>query len=403
MIRLIAHVSSAVLDSAPFEQRMSGILSCVATAFESDASVIRELQKSSLQLLAATGVDKSMLPSTMAAREGIAGTMLKSRRGIIINDVPRDPITANIHAAATGRYFTFAHYAGAPMLVEGSAVGVLGIYRVTAGPNYTPSDLAYLEIVANELAVALQNNRLYRQQVAQSELLAREVKNRKRAEKKLQKQLARAESLAESNQRLIKDLQIALRKISDSYDVTLQGWCAALDLRDVGTMGHTKRVAELAERLAIHLGYPTDAIPNLRRGALLHDIGKIGIPDSILLKDGPLSQKETMVMQRHPELAYEFLSGVEFLQAATDIPLCHHERWDGKGYPRGLRGAEIPLAARIFAVVDVWDALQSDRPYRRAWSLEKITEHVRENSGTHFDPEIAEAFLQMLPEINSDQ
>ena len=181
-----------------------------------------------------------------------------------------------------------------------------------------------------------------------------------------------------------------------AYDATIEGWARALDLRDKETEGHSRRVTDLTVRLAAVLGIQEENLVHVRRGALLHDIGKMGIPDAILLKPGPLTEDEWVVMRRHPQLAFDLLSPVEHLRPALDIPLCHHEKWDGTGYPRQLAGEAIPLAARIFGAVDVWDALTNDRPYRKAWSRDKSLEHIRAQAGTHFDPRVVEAFLDAV-------
>lgn len=220
-----------------------------------------------------------------------------------------------------------------------------------------------------------------------------EVLERKKAQRKLRdlaktleaKVIQRTSQLVKSN-----------KQLSESYDRTLLGWAKALELRDRETEGHTKRVTELAVRLAQKMGVSDNQLINIRRGALLHDIGKMGIPDTILLKPGPLSKKERLIMRRHPELAYKMLSSVPFLKPCMNIPLCHHERWDGKGYPRGLKGKRIPLEARIFALADVWDALTNDRPYRKAWSKQKTMGYIQENSGKHFDPQIVEYFRELI-------
>jgi putative nucleotidyltransferase with HDIG domain len=169
-----------------------------------------------------------------------------------------------------------------------------------------------------------------------------------------------------------------------------------LDLRDRETEGHTQRVTETTLRLARSLGIVESDLVHIRRGSLLHDIGKMGVPDHILLKPDKLSQEEWVTMRKHPVHAFEMLSPIAFLRPALEIPYCHHEKWDGSGYPRGLREAQIPLAARIFAVVDVWDALRSDRPYRPAWPDDKVIAHIQEQSGSHFDPLVVAAFLEML-------
>jgi putative nucleotidyltransferase with HDIG domain len=208
--------------------------------------------------------------------------------------------------------------------------------------------------------------------------------------------LAGQAAIAVDNATLYHDLQRSNLELALAYDTTLEGWSRALDLRDKETEGHTRRVTEMTVRLARAVGISDAEITHIRRGALLHDIGKMGIPDSILLKTGPLTDEEREIMHRHPQYAYELLMPIEFLRPALDIPYCHHERWDGTGYPRGLKGLEIPLAARIFTVVDVWDALRSDRPYRAAWPEERVRDHIMALAGSHFDPEVVEVFLGML-------
>ncbi|TAK35968.1 MAG: GAF domain-containing protein [Chloroflexota bacterium] len=206
--------------------------------------------------------------------------------------------------------------------------------------------------------------------------------------------LAGQAAIAIDNAVLFDDLQRSHADLARAYDTTLEGWSRALDLRDEETEGHTLRVTRMTLDLAHDLGVSQDQLVHMRRGALLHDIGKIGIPDSILLKPGPLTEEEWEIMRRHPVYAYELLWPIEYLRPALDIPYCHHEKWDGTGYPRGLGGEQIPLAARIFAVVDVWDALRSDRPYRLAWSEDKVREHIRSLKGAHFDAKVVDVFLQ---------
>lgn len=185
-------------------------------------------------------------------------------------------------------------------------------------------------------------------------------------------------------------------EILRAYEATLEGWIRALDLRDGETEGHSRRVVGLTVRLAEEFGVCGEMLVHIRRGALLHDVGKMALPDSVLLKPGELNEGEQALMRRHPEHAWQMLGGVDFLRPALDIPYCHHERWDGTGYPRGLRGEEIPLAARLFAVVDVWDALRYDRTYRAGWPAAKVKEHLREGAGTQFDPAVVPAFLRIL-------
>jgi putative nucleotidyltransferase with HDIG domain len=186
-----------------------------------------------------------------------------------------------------------------------------------------------------------------------------------------------------------------------AYDATIEGWSRALDLRDRETEGHTIRVTDLTLRLARMMGVGEEELVHMRRGALLHDIGKMGIPDNILLKPGPLTDDEWIIMRRHPEYAYELLSLINYLRPALLIPYAHHEKWDGTGYPRGLREEAIPLAARLFAVVDVWDALRSVRPYRQPWSAEKVRGYLMEQSGKHFDPQVLSLFIKMMDQEES--
>jgi putative nucleotidyltransferase with HDIG domain len=243
-----------------------------------------------------------------------------------------------------------AAYFSVPLITKGQVQGVLEIYqRTPLNPNQEWLD--FLNTLAGQAAIAIENAHLF-----------------------------------ENLQRSTDELELA-------YDATIQGWSYALDLRDKETEGHTLRVAEMTVNLARALGLSERDLVQVRWGGLLHDIGKMGVPDNILLKPGPLTDEEWVIMKRHPGLAFEMLSPINYLQAALDIPYCHHEKWDGSGYPRGLKGEEIPLAARIFAVVDVWDALTSDRPYRKAWSKEKVLEYLEGESGRHFDPQVLKAFI----------
>jgi HD-GYP domain-containing protein (c-di-GMP phosphodiesterase class II) len=203
-------------------------------------------------------------------------------------------------------------------------------------------------------------------------------------------------AIAIDNAGLYQQLQISNSDLVLAYDRTLEGWVKALDMRDNETEGHTRRVTELTTRLAYDYPVDRDQVIHIRRGALLHDIGKMAIPDAILRKPGPLTPDEWEIMKRHPVYAYEWLSPIPYLRPALDIPYCHHEKWDGSGYPRGLKGDSIPLAARLFSVVDCWDALRSDRPYRPGWSEEKVATYIRERDGSDFDPHVVQAFLKRV-------
>jgi len=208
--------------------------------------------------------------------------------------------------------------------------------------------------------------------------------------------LAEQTAIAIDNAQLFDNLQRTNAELSQAYSATLEGWSAALDLRDKETEGHSQRVMEMTIKIAQILGVKDKELVDIRRGALLHDMGKIGIPDAILQNPGPLSDEEWAIMRKHPEYAYQLLYPIIHLRSSLDIPYCHHEKWDGTGYPRGLKGEEIPLAARIFAVVDVWDALLSDRPYRAAWSRKEALDYIRAQAGAHFDPQVVDIFLRLV-------
>jgi len=244
-------------------------------------------------------------------------------------------------------------YYGVPLIAKGQVKGVLEVFH--RAPLTSETDwVSFMETLAGQAAIAIDNTQLF-----------------------------------DNLQRSIADLSVA-------YDATIEGWSAALDLRDRETEGHSLRVTEMTMQLARSLGIGDAELVHVRRGALLHDIGKMGVPDSILLKPDKLTDEEWVLMRKHPQLAFDMLAPITYLKTALDIPYCHHEKWDGTGYPRGLKGEEIPLSARIFAVVDVYDALISDRPYRRAWTREKTISHIGEQAGCHFDPEVVKVFLKEL-------
>ncbi len=198
-------------------------------------------------------------------------------------------------------------------------------------------------------------------------------------------------------------LERAYAELAQTHEGTLDGWVRALDLRDKETEGHSERVVALTTEMAKEVGIDGDELLRVQRGALLHDVGKLGVPDAILLKPGTLTDDERSVMQRHPDYANVWLSAIPYLTTVVDIPYGHHEKFDGTGYPRGLKGEAIPLSARLFAVVDVWDALRSDRPYRQAWSVERVLEHLSEGIGSHFDPEVVKLFIGLRARASDSQ
>lgn len=197
----------------------------------------------------------------------------------------------------------------------------------------------------------------------------------------------------EKNLERVKESEAELR---ETYDLTLQAWAKVLEYRDKETEGHSRRLVDLSTRLAKAMGFNTEEIGHMRRGALLHDIGKLAIPDEVLLKPGEFNDAEKKLMQQHPVYAKQMLAQITFLRPSIDVAYSHHERWDGLGYPEGLKGEEIPLSARIFAVVDQWDALTSDRPYRKAWTREKVIAYFQENSGKIYDPKVVDVFLTII-------
>lgn len=253
----------------------------------------------------------------------------------------------------------FVSYCGVPLIAKGQVKGVLEVFSRSP---FTPQEewLSFFEALSRQAAIAIENAQLF-------------------------------ENLQRTN------LELTL-----AYEATIEGWSRALDLRDKETEGHTRRVADLTLLMAERMGTGAEQLAHVRRGALLHDIGKMGIPDAILLKPGPLTEEEWEIMRKHPLYAYQMLYPVQYLRPALDIPYCHHEKWDGSGYPRGLKGEQIPLAARIFAVADVWDALTSDRPYRPAWPQDKALDYIRQQAGTHFDPEVVRVFFEVIEGFLAD-
>jgi len=283
--------------------------------------------------------------------ESYANQAAQGRRTIKVPRMEERSDGAKIYPKISGE--GFVSYLCLPLLAKGLVKGVLEIFhREHFEPN--PEEESFLEMVAGQAAIAIDNSEMF-------------------------------EGLQATNDELIL-----------AYNDTLTGWARTLELRSRETAGEAQRLADATVRLARSLRANEKELVLLYRGAILHDIGIMGIPDSILLKPGPLSEEEWMIVRKHPQYAHDLLSSINYLRSAIDIPYCHHERWDGSGYPRGLKGSQIPLAARIFAMVDVWDALRSDRPYRRAWTDVEAREYIRQQSGTLFDPALEEAFLEII-------
>jgi PAS domain S-box-containing protein/putative nucleotidyltransferase with HDIG domain len=305
-----------------------------------------------LEYAAGRGFRSQVLQHThLRLGEGHAGRAALERRIVSIPDLTK--AENGLRRSPLFPHEEFVAYYAVPLTAKGQIKGVLELFHRSP---FDPDQewLEFLEALASQAAIAIDNATLF-------------------------------ENLERSN------VELTL-----AYDTTLEGWARALELRDHDTEGHSRRVTDMTLRLARAMGVSEAELVHVRRGALLHDIGKMAIPDSILHKPGPLTGEEWEVMHQHPVYAYQMLSSITFLQPALDIPYCHHEKWDGTGYPRGLKGEQIPLAARIFAVVDVWDALRSGRPYRPRWPDEKVLQYIREQADKQFDPQVVEVFLREL-------
>lgn len=358
--RQIEHLSAlraidqAIAGSLDLRVTLSVLLEHVVTQLKVDAAGVLLLNRATnlLEYAAGRGFRTGAITrAPLRLGEGISGRAALERRMITVPDL-REPGVGFVRTALL-KEDGFIFHATSPLIAKGEVKGVLEVFHRTP---FEPDDewINFLEILAGQAAIAIDNAVTF-------------------------------DNLQRSN------FELAM-----AYDNTLEGWSRALDLRDKETEGHTERVTEMTVRLAQRMGMREEELVHVRRGAILHDIGKMGIADSILLKPGPLTEKEWEIMRKHPVYAYELLSPIAYLRPALDIPYCHHEKWDGGGYPRGLKREEIPLAARIFAIMDVWDALRSDRPYRKAWSEEKALKYIKEQAGKHFDPDLVPIFLQIV-------
>ncbi len=285
--------------------------------------------------------------------EGLAGRVAETKTILYVRD-----LTTSDHQIDRSLEFSierFISYYGVPLLTNGRMVGVLEVFtRTLMDPDEDWLNL--LKFVAGLASIAI------------------------------------------DQQNLSDDLERSRKEIATNFDGVITGWAAALELRGIESPGHAERITELTERLAQKMGLAGPVLADIRRGVLLHDIGKMGIPDEVLLKGSGLNRSERKLIGRHPVYAFELLQNVGALKSALDIPLYHHERWDGEGYPYQIKGEEIPLSARLFAIVDVWDAMLSDRPYRKAFSREEALQHLKQQSGKHFDPAVTKAFLNLLEE-----
>lgn len=353
-IAALHQIDMAIMGSPDMEDTLELLLSQVRTQLGVDAAAIllHDVAAGTLACAADCGLHQSgrgRAPQTVSY--GLAGQAAREGRMIQAPNLAWKPevFEGDLSRAAEG----FVWYWAVPLIAKGKVKGVLEIF----GRSIIETDPEWqecLEILVGQAAIAIDSATMFQ------------------------------------------ELQRTNRNLAEAYEATIEGWGRALDLRDQETEGHSRRVTDLAVRLARRLGIDEAEMVHVRRGSLLHDIGKMGVPDRILLKADKLTPSEWRTMRQHPQDAYDMLSPIAFLRPALDIPYGHHEKWDGTGYPRGLKGEDIPLTARLFAVVDVWDALRSDRPYRKAWPEAQTLDHLRQLSGTHFDPAVVEEFLEMM-------
>ena len=352
-------IDQAITSSFDMGFTLDIVLSQVITQLQVDAADILLLDPTG-QMLEYRAIRGFHAPGIQMTRvnltESLAGRVVTQRRSIHVGNVGERNYNTSPVLLPAGE--DFVGYYGLPLITKGKVNGVLELFHRTPLFPY-PEWTNFLETLAGQAAIAIDNASLF-------------------------------ENLQRTNYELEK-----------AYDATIEGWSHALDLRDRETEGHTLRVTEMALTLARLMNMEEENLIHMRRGGLLHDIGKLGVPDGILLKPGPLTEEEWIIMRKHPPFAYEWLAPIAYLRKAIEIPYCHHEKWDGSGYPRGLRGQAIPLTSRIFAVADVWDALTSDRPYRKAWSYEKALAYIRENSGSHFDPDVVKFFIRYMGQHSS--
>lgn len=350
-LRTIDMTISASLD---LHLTLNVVLEQVLSELNLDAAAVLLLnpQTKILEFAAGRGFRTNTLQCTrLQLGEGYAGLAALERRIIKVANLKKRK--TDFLRSPTFFKEDFVLYFGVPLIAKGEVKGVLEAFkRAHFEPNAEWLD--FLETLAGQAAIAIDDATMFQ------------------------------------------DLQRSNTELILAYDITLEGWGRALELRDAETRGHTQRVTELTLQLARNIGVNEAELVHIRRGALLHDIGKMGIPDSILRKPGPLSEEEWGIMRQHATYAFEMLSSIGYLYPALDIPRYHHEKWDGTGYPTGLTGEQIPLAVRIFSVVDVYDSLISNRPYRSAWSHGKSVEYIQAQAGKHFDPKVVEVFLRMI-------
>ncbi len=350
----LRQIDIAITGSLDLNVTLNVILSEIIPRLDIEAADILLYDADAFQIQTAVDLgfqSTAIHQFTLFKLEGLPGKIIQDRTAYSIPDLRIDDLPKTRMDLFNKE--NFIGYYGTPLISKGKVVGVLELFSRDI-LQIDSEWIRYAETVATQTAIAIDNSHLF------------------------------------------SNLQKANLDLSLAYDTTLEGWAGALELRDHETEGHSRRVVDLTMDLVKEMKIPEGQWIHIRRGALLHDIGKMGVPDRILQKPGKLDEEEWILMRQHPLFADRWLQQISYLKPALDIPLYHHERWDGTGYPKGLKGTEIPLAARLFAVIDVWDALRSDRPYRKAWSKKKTLQHIQSESGKHFDPEVVKKFILLI-------
>jgi len=352
----LREIDGAISGNLDLKTTLNILLDRLINDLGADAGniLLYEADRKVLRYITGQGFRTDRIQSTqLDIGDGQAGKAALGRRVVHISDLgelPSDYLRSDLYVAEK-----FISYIGLPLIAKGELVGVLEVFhRSSLDPSAEWLD--FLHTLAGQAAIAI------------------------------------------NHINLINELQQSNKELIQAYDEIIEGWAQALELRDEATEGHSRRVEQLTISIARKFGFEGMELANIRRGALLHDIGKMGVPDHILRKEGELTDAEWNLMKKHPIFARDLLAPIEYLQSAVDIPYCHHEKWDGTGYPRGLKGEEIPLPARIFAVVDVWDALHSKRSYRDAMEDQKVLDYIKDQAGKHFDPQVVDIFLKIIGE-----
>lgn len=355
-LHALRRIDQAIVSGWERQATLELLLSEALSQLQVDAASILLLDSTMQALEYAAGKGfRFMLAETtrLSIGESHAGRVAKEKRMIQVPDLREKPGNSPLQALVEKE--GFVSYIGVPLIVQGKTKGVLQVFHRSPLQPYVEW-LDFLNLLAGQAVIAIENTAL------------------------------------------LANLRQTNRELLEAYDATIEGWSRAMDLRDGETEGHTQRVTSLTLRLARAMGIEDSQLLHIYRGALLHDLGKLGVPDHILFKAEHLTPEERQIMQKHPELACMMLAPIKYLKPALAIPYYHHEKWDGTGYPWGFHGEQIPLEARIFAVADVWDALTSERPYRPAWKKEDALTYIREQSGKHFDPQVVDLFFRIIEE-----